>query len=405
MKILPIKQNSKPINYYAKRNSVIKECPKHTNSQVIYPANYYMLSFRGANIAKMYEEYNWYIRNDRVPAIKSFLKMSAPKEEMDEFLTHILNTKDRSYELIDSISSMPREAVNILKELTEKVGANSKNIMTFFQDSPYCQAYRRYIEEKFENAHNITELLKIRPDWSGEILMKKHFSKANNDELTIGNLPKRIPAEHWKKIIPYLREKMEIGLKPEKKIENLVIDNRVYKFKYFTEGKSSKNVFGVFAPQVAKKYVVKLDSPCKRSLDEPFALGTLAKIDGYLTLNSSRNSAPLCYYNHKGNFSIYKYIEHTNIKEQTNDISIITKHLPDFKALGLDYNDTVGYKNFFILTEKSSDTHWKMVGFQDALNKNEWISVDNDHVTYNNRLQPFVNGFNKTLPNAMGMFF
>ncbi len=46
-----------------------------------------------------------------------------------------------------------------------------------------------------------------------------------------------------------------------------------------------------------------------------------------------------------------------------------------------------------------------MVGFQDALNKNEWISVDNDHVTYNNRLQPFVNGFNKTLPNAMGMFF
>lgn len=405
MKILPIKQNSKPINYYAKRNNVIKECPKHANSQVIYPANYYILSFRGANIAKMYEEYNWYINHDRIPAIKSFLKMTAPKEEMDEFLTHILNTKDRSYELIDSISHLPREALDIFRRLTEKIGSNSKNIMIFMPDSPYNIAYTRYIETKLEKANNLTELLKIRPDWSGETLMKKYISKAHNDDLQIGNLPKQIPEEHWKKIIPYLREKMEIGLKPEKKIENLVIDNRVYKFKYFTEGKSSKNVFGVFAPQVMKKYVVKLDSPCKRSLDEPFALGTLAKIDKYLTSNSSRNSAPLCYYNHKENFSIYKYIEHSNIQEQTNDINIIKKHLPDFNALGLSYNDTVGYKNFFVLNEKSLDTNWRMVGFDDAINKDEWISVDNDHVTFNNPLQPFVNGYFKSLPNAMGMFF
>ena len=84
---------------------------------------------------------------------------------------------------------------------------------------------------------------------------------------------------------------------------------------------------------------------------------------------------------------------------------VIKRHLPDFKALGLEYNDTVGYKNFFVLNEKSLDTHWRMQGYSEALNKNEWISVDNDHVTYNNRLQPNVNGFHKSLPNAMGMFF
>ena len=79
--------------------------------------------------------------------------------------------------------------------------------------------------------------------------------------------------------------------------------------------------------------------------------------------------------------------------------------MPDFKALGLDYNDSVGYKNVFKLNENSIDTHRYMDGFNEALNKNEWISVDNDHVTYNNCLQPSVNGYHRTLPNAMGMFF
>ena len=49
-----------------------------------------------------------------------------------------------------------------------------------------------------------------------------------------------------------------------------------------------------------------MDEPSNRSLNAPFALGTLAKIDKYLTVNRSRNSAPLCYYDHEHNFSIYK---------------------------------------------------------------------------------------------------
>ena len=30
-------------------------------------------------------------------------------------------------------------------------------------------------------------------------------------------------------------------------------------------------------------------------------------------------------------------------------LQTITKHLNDFKALGMSYNDTAGYKNFFML--------------------------------------------------------
>ena len=110
-------------------------------------------------------------------------------------------------------------------------------------------------------------------------------------------------------------------------------------------------------------------------------------------------------YDHENNFSIYKYIEHTHVDGPTNDLTNIKKHLPDFKALGLDYNDTVGYKNFFTLNEKSIDTHYQMEGFNEALKNNEWISVDNDHVTFSKYFQPSINGYHKSLPNAMGMFF
>ena len=202
-----------------------------------------------------------------------------------------------------------------------------------------------------------------------------------------------------------MKNKTEIGIKTRQDISNLVIDGRTYEFKYFTEGKSSKNVFGLFVPAMAKKYVIKMDPIGQRSLDEPFALGTLAKIDKYLTANRSRNSAPLCYYDYADNFSIYKYIEHIPVEGTTNDLQQIKKHLPDFQALGLSYNDTVGYKNFFLLDKTSLDTSNRMEGFEEALNKNEWITVDNDHVTYNSILNPSINYFHKPLPNAMQMFF
>ncbi len=405
MKINNINTISNQSHIYGNQNKK-QQVQKNSNnhSEILsYPMNYYVTSFKGMNLAKMYDEYNWYINHDNIPAIKSFLKMNFPKEEMDEFLTHILNTNDRSYQLIDSIISIPREAKNIYDALKEKIGSSSKNLMVFAYDSPYNDAYRRYIEQKFNRANTLSELLKVRPDWSGDALMKKYISLAGNDALKIGNIPKQIPKEHLDKILEYLSAKMEVGNKSDKKIDNLVIDGRTYEFKYFTEGRSSKNVFGVFIPAMMKKYVIKIDSIQNRSLDAPFALGTLAKIDKYLTANRSRNSAPLCYYDHARNFSIYKYIEHSPISENPKDLSVIKKHLPDFNALGLDYNDTVGYKNFFALNEHSLDTHYRMDGYQEALNRDEWISVDNDHVTFSNRFQPMIGTYNRTLPNGMGI--
>lgn len=353
--------------------------------------------FQSKTIPKLYEEYNWYINHDRIPAIKSFLKIKETPDVMNKFFNEILNTKDRSIELLDSFIYEPRKANSIIDAIQEKIG--NKQIPFIF-DSTYKNAYYNYIDNKFKNEKCLISLLKIRPDWRGEKLIEKYKSLHGNEDVEIGNIPKELPTEHLNQITEYLRNEMQFGYKMKKKISPLEIGNRKYEFTYFTEGRSDKNVFGIFTPE-GKKFVLKMRDPNTRSFDTPFALGTLAKIDFYLTTHRCRNSAPLCYYNHKNNFSIYKYIEHIPINEETNNLSLISKHLNDFRELGLSYNDTVGYKNFFKLDTNSMDGITSTEGFKDGLSNNEWISVDNDHVTYSNRLQPMMNEYNTPLPNAM----
>lgn len=367
------------------------------------PAFYYP-NFKQKPIAKLYEEYNWYINNDRVPALKSFLKIKESPEVMDNFLTEILKTKDRSVEFFDSFLYQPRENLRVLEALREKVGANSKNTMCFMYDSPYYQAYNNYLEHKYNNEKSLISLLKIRPDWSGKALLEKYRALNGNDNLVIGNVPKEIPTKHLKQLVDYLRGEMEIGNKYKKKINSLTLDNRKYDFAFFTEGRSDKNVFGIFTPE-GKKYILKMGKPESRSLDNPFALGTLAKIDNYLTTHRCRNSAPICYYNHNDNYSIYKYIEHIPVQGESKSLDVINNHITDFKKLGLAYNDTVGDKNFFMLKPESTDGILNTEGFAEGVKNQEWISVDNDHVTYNNFLQPMVSKYCRTLPNAMQMFF
>ena len=139
----------------------------------------------------------------------------------------------------------------------------------------------------------------------------------------------------------------------------------------------------------------------KRSFEAPFALGTLAKIDMYMTLNKSRNTAPILYYNHDKNFLIYEYIEHTAVDGDTRNLSIISQHIPDYKELGLQFNDNVGSNNCFLLNEKSNPKLKFSHGFYEGIANGEWISIDNDHVTYANILNPQIQGMHSYLPNAM----
>ena len=387
-------------------NKTKEQTPLKFNQQTNfkYPISYSKINFKGRPIQKLWEEYDWYINVNKTPDIFSFLKIKADPETLNNFLTEILNTTDRSKYLLSSIAYNPRESINIVKKLEEILPKNSKILLPFMYDSPYNQAYTKFIEGKLNEAHSVDDLLRIRPDWRGDVLIQKYQELRHNNNFEIGNIPKEIPRNHLNQIIAYLTKYMEFGVKTKKKIEGLKLDNRQYEFAYFTEGKSDKNVFGIFTPE-GKKYVLKISKPEAKSLDNAFAIGTLAKIDAYLTYNKCRNSAPLCYYNHNNNFSIYKYMEHIQTQTSTNDLNTISKNIPDFKALSLTYNDTVGIKNFFLLNPNLDADIARSTEYQEGVKKGEWVSVDNDHVTYNNRLQPPISKYHTSLPNAMQMFF
>jgi hypothetical protein len=291
---------------------------------------------------------------------------------------------------------------NITDALVEKVGKNSQNLQTFMPHCPYTKAYNRYITSRFDNANTISEILRIRPDWSEEALMGKYERLKGNKNFKIGKIPNEFPKEDntYQKILEHLRPNMQVGYKVKQDIPDLQIGTRKYKFTSFTEGKSDKNVFGVQVPE-GKKFIIKMGRPEDNGLNRPFGLGTLSLIDTFLTTNRSKNSAPLRFYDKTNNVSIYSFVEHCPVElTHAPSVNEVNNKLGDFKKLGLTYNDTVGNNNYFQLEE----VHKSLIDGEEIENgilNSEWISVDNDHVTFDSKLHPQIQGLHKSLPNMM----
>lgn len=358
----------------------------------------------GRNVGQLYEEYNWLINVDHTRPVDAFLKMKDTPEAMDNFLNAILKTEDRSYQFINSIAYCGKELLNVTNGLIKKLGDKSQTLLTFIPGNPYREAYKKYIVTKFDNAHTMEEILKVRPDWREDALMGKYQRLKGNDRFTIGKIPAVLPKENhtYEQILDHLNPFMQEGYKQKQNIPDLKIGNRNYSFSSFSDGKSDKNVFAVQTPE-GKKLVFKIGSKKHTGLNEPFGLGPLALVDTYLTTNRSVNSAPLRFYDKVNDVAIYSFIEHCPVKlDHKPSIEEVNSKLSDFKQLGLRYNDTVGSNNYFQL----EDVHKDALGGIDCtegISKSEWISVDNDHVTFDSRLHPRIEGLNKQLPNAMNI--
>ena len=362
------------------------------------------VNFKGKTLNQLYDEYNWFIRNDGEKPINAFLKIEDAPKTMDGFFGAILSTNDRSYELIDSIARSGKGLSDITHKLKEKIGPDSENLLTFMPDCPYTKAYKNYITKRYDSAHTMSELLQIRPDWREDALLSKFEHLRPSSNFRIGKVPREFPQESgtYAAIINHLRPNMQIGYKNEQTIPDLRVGNRTYNFKSFTNGRSDKNVFCVTVPE-GKKFVIKMGEEKKRGLNKPFGLGTLALIDTYLTTNRSINSAPLHFYDHKHNVSIYSFVEHCPVKSLYEpSMADVNDKLSDFKRLGLYYNDTVGSNNYFQL----NDVHKKLANeteIEHGIKNQEWISVDNDHVTFDSILHPRIDGLHAPLPNIMNM--
>ena len=359
-------------------------------------------SINTSSIEKLLKDYKWFINNDRRPAIHSLLKIETSKEAFDSLTRYILKNDELSYELIDSIIKEPRNMKYFLKDFEEKLPYGSDIFLSFIPNNIYKQAYTKYIDKRFENAKSISELLEIRPDWKEEVLLAKHRDIYRNSDFELGHVPETINHGKFEAIVKYLHNYMDINLnKKYQEIPPVTIDGTTFTFKYFTDGKTDKNVFGILGPG-GEHFIIKIAPLERKSLDDSCALGTLCKIDTYLTRNYCRNSAPFRYYNHNLNASIYDFIEHRKVDKKIT-LEEIKENIPDFIDLNMKYNDTAGRNNFLIL----DNTQHRIQGMNDyhyGVEKSEWITVDNDHVVFETRFQPIIDKYHHILPNTMDLF-
>ena len=379
----------------------LEESTKEQKKQKVYASN---VCFKGGpQLTKLVNDYKWFINTDKLSAIDSFLKIEGSKESLESLLRFILNDEKLSIQFFDSISEQIRSNAGFYKAMRNKLPECSEVLNTSHPLSVYFKSYSKYLDSRYENAQSVSELLKMRPDWSEQSLLQKHRELYKNDSFELGFVPDSIGRENFMPLIDYLRQHSQFGFKMHKNIPDLVTNGRTFKITALIDGKSDKNVFDVEAEN-GKKYIVKLANPGNRSLDDAFSLGTLAKIDTYLTRNNCRNSAPIRYYNHDTNTAIYDYINHSKVL-RTHDVSNSGKKIPDFVDLGMRQNDTVGLNNYFQL-DASQTALKNTYDFKYGVEHEELVSVDNDHATYMNILAPIIKKYHNDLPNAMlGMFF
>lgn len=374
--------------------------------QRIYAHNLNALgvNFKGKNdddksIQDLNDEYNWYVNNDKTRPLDAFLKIKTNKEKMNELFCEILNDETRSYKLIDDIAGRAREAKKNYETLQSLLGKSSENLLFFLPQNPYSKAFEAYMDERVKNAKSVDELIKLRPDWRESVLVDKYKELTGSENLKIGKIPEDFSNGEFEQICDYLKNYNQFSnFKRETHIPSLTIGNKTFDFEYFTQGKTDKNVYGVYVGD--KKYVFKMANENSKSLNNPYSLGVLALIDGYLTQNKCRNIAPLFYYDHDRNTSIYQYQTHNAVHKKLDNPIIINHFMPDFQALGMCYNDTIGNDNYFLSDQCCVDDYRQHGYFQDVPEK-ELISVDNDHVTFSSSFMLPVSKYNVMLPNEM----
>lgn len=366
--------------------------------QKVFATNF---CFRGINTQPLIFRYKNLIEHEKNIPIEALLKLEGTKEELTVFTDKILTDKHLGFDFIDSIVRHPRQIKLYFAKLQEKLSSQSSIFNIYAPNNLYKQAYENYIETRVQNAKSVSELIKIRPDWREEFLLQKHYELYGNREFELGFVPDSIGNENFSIIMDYLKKYNDFGFKIKHEIPDLYVHGKNFSFEKLIDGRSDKNVFLIKAPS-GKKYVIKTASQENKGLNKPFSLGACCLVDQYLTRNNCRNSAPLRYYHHNTNTAIYDFIEHEKTEHMVN-FKDFKENMPDFEDLGLKHNDTVGVNNYFKLNEKQKAME-NSFDFQYGVEHQELVSVDNDHVTYNQFISPMIDKYHTYLPMGMQMF-
>ena len=302
---------------------------------------------------------------------------------------------------IESVTKDPRKLnsnlVKTQKELGSKFNSWHKN---------YVKAYTDYTKRLYNNSNNTVEdLIKFRPDWLPELLIRKYKAINGNDkELILGKAPDSfINNETFSKLSARINDIIVSQIadelknidkdniqahKKELKIGSINIEGKIFEVKHLLAGRLPKCTF-IISNEEGKKYILKTAPESSIDKFNDFdGLGLQAIIDYYLTANDCNNSAKLYIYDSKTNSAIYEYVEcDKNYKDVTKKVRRMNEqgiradfreYIPDVYNLSIKYNDLGGSDNLL----KSN---------------NKYILIDSGESTYDNLLMPEIDGYHREI--------
>ena len=197
-----LKSNSSCLNVSKNCNNKEKELKEISN------CHYFSAPlFKGkVPLEQLMNDYRATMHNTGLSPVESFFKLEHPKESMNELLSSILCDDSTSYDFVNSIITQPRMIKHYADKFKEKLAIPDLVLNRYDPNNLYVKAHERYIESRYNNAGSISELIKIRPDWSEEALMKKHQQLYNNTDFVIGRVPESIGENNFYPIIEHLKK-------------------------------------------------------------------------------------------------------------------------------------------------------------------------------------------------------
>ncbi len=302
-------------------------------------------------------------KQNKKSTITSLVEQNLTNEEFISKLNEILkNEKDRN-DFFDDLFSNISTSKQQFAKLKEKNGENALSTI-FSRNKDYEQAFLGYMNSKIENAKNIDDVIKIRPDINEETLRKVALKNTFKDSIVLGKLPTSISEKDFTELVKYIQTQInnfnEFLLKDDFSFNSS--EDNTFKLKILKKGCTLKHVFELTTKE-NEKFVLKVEPARRGKIDFrcPTTLLNSALIDRYATLHGCEGSATLYYHNEDLTASLYEKIEGdktaaSSDNTQNTDFSPISE-------LGLSFSDTFGKDNFFFKNGKT-------------------ITVDSDHVTY-----------------------
>jgi len=380
-----------------------------------------LISFKGNKKIEETTLYSQFKLSSNYPEkIYGFVKnANASPTYISEFLNTVTANPDSSKKFIAEITSDPKESKSIIRTLCRKLGSEKNYLNWFYGSGGYYDAYKPYLQDYFEKANSVEDLLKFSPNWGFWRLEEKYWMQ-NNPYQSKNLTPEEREiavnkARHENKVIPFTIGKLpeEFGdrenfAKLVKKLDygtngTVSVYPKEFKVSQFSGGdKNYKNIFLVTAGN--KDFIVKADrftaeNIIKQQTDSYYDYRTCkenkllrgdsifldACMDFYLNANNSKNAPKIHFYDFDTNSSIYECVKGRPYKEGDGFINIVdlNNKLLDVNSLGVICNDTA-YGNY----RQGEDGNIKI--------------IDIGHSSYIDGLKPGCNEYNIDTLNVCG---